>query len=147
MLVCLVGFTLLISSIYMMIDDTEGGVFQRFRALLDDSQTQIYDHIVRERLTIYVIGMVLGLISGFTYYVQHRKDPYRICKFLCIVYVVKLGFYYLSPKPPMMLYSLTNEQQVGAWTDMYSHMKQQRITSLIVGFIGYLMIGWGSCKA
>jgi hypothetical protein len=145
MLSCLIGFTLLIASIYMSLDDKKSVVFQRFNRLLDESQKRTYASIVRERLRIYVMGMILGLLLALSYYVKNRKDPYRICKFLCIVYVVKLAFYYLSPKQPLMLYSLTEERQVEAWADIYTHMKQQWATSLIVGFVGYLMIGWGAC--
>ena len=145
MLSCLIGFTLLIASIYMSLDDTKSVVFQRFHRLLDESQKRVYESIVRERLRIYVIGMVLGLVLGISYFMKNRKDPYRLCKCLCIVYVVKLGFYYLSPKQPLMLYSLTEERQVEAWADIYTHMKQQWVTSLFVGFVGYLMIGWGAC--
>jgi hypothetical protein len=119
--------------------------FQRFNSLLDETQKGVYESIVHERLRIYVMGMLLGLMLALSYYFRNQKDPYRVCKFLCIVYVVKLGFYYLSPKPPLMLYSLTDERQVKAWTNIYTHMKQQWITSLLVGFVGYLMIGWGSC--
>ena len=146
MLSCLIGFTLLISSMYMIFEDKQSVVFQRFTSQLNESQRKIYDNIVKERITIYVTGSALGLLLGFMFYFKNLKDPYRICKFLCIVYVIKLGFYYLSPKQPLMLYSLTNQKQVETWADMYSHMKQKYKNSLIVGFVGYLLIGWGACR-
>ena len=142
---CVIGFTLLISSIYMMLDDRKSALFKKFYSVLDERQKKIYDGIVRERLMIYVTGMVLGLVLAFMYYFKNLKDSYRICKFLCIAFSVKLLFYYVMPKKPLMLYSLNEERQVEAWADIYSHMKQQWITSLFVGFVGYLMIAWGTC--
>ena len=46
---------------------------------------RIYAGIVRERLTIYVMGMVLGLALGFTYYLKHPNDNFRLCKLLAII--------------------------------------------------------------
>ena len=142
MLACATGITLLIASVYMSLDDEKATYFQRFYTSLDDSQQQTYRSIVRERLMIYITGMVVGVVAGITYYLS-TKDKYRFCKFLCIVYGLKLGIYYVSPKKPLMLYSLTEERQVKAWADIYTHMKKRWVTSLFVGFIGYLLLGAG----
>lgn len=147
MLSCAIGFTLLISSVYMMLDDRKSSLFKRFYSVLDERQKGIYDGIVKERLMIYVAGMVLGLVLAFLYYFKNLKDRFRICKFLSIAFTTKLLFYYVMPKKPPMLNSLNEERQVEAWADINSHMKQQWIVSLFVGFIGYLMIAWStSCK-
>jgi hypothetical protein len=83
--------------------------------------------------------MILGLTLGIFYYVR-SKDKYRLCKFLAIIYLVKLGFYKIYPKKPLMLYSLSNQEQVEAWADIYTEMKSKWIKSIIIGFIGYLLI-------
>jgi hypothetical protein len=108
--------------------------------LLNQSQKKMYSKIIYERMSIYVMGMVLGLVLGIYFYFTREKDEYRLCKFLCIIYIVKLGFYYVYPKSPLMLYSLTNQKQVSAWADIYSEMKRRWILSLLVGFIGYLVL-------
>ena len=145
MLACATGLTLLFGSIYMSMDDHKSAHFKRFYQMLDRSQKETYQGIVKERMMIYVMGMVLGLVLGFMYYLKNPNDRYRLCKLLCIIYLVKLGFYYVYPKKPLMLYSLTEERQVEAWADIYTHMKERWITSLFVGFIGYLMLGWFAC--
>ena len=137
---CLIGFTLLFSSIYMSIMKKDNRIFSNFMKLLNQSQKKMYSKIIYERLSIYVMGMILGLVLGIYYYFQNKKDEYRLCKFLCIIYIVKLGFYYFYPKSPLMLYSLTNQKQVSAWADIYSEMKRRWILSLLVGFIGYLVL-------
>ena len=66
MISCAVGITLLFASLWMSFVKRDTTMFQKFQATLDESQTRIYAGIVRERLTIYVMGMVLGLALGFT---------------------------------------------------------------------------------
>ena len=109
-------------------------------ALKDNKQ------IIRERSMIYISGMLLGLFLGMYYLWKNPDDTYRFCKFLVIVYGVKLGFYYLFPKSPLMLYSLTTQKQVSAWADIYTEMKRRWITSLLLGFIGYVSLSMALLK-
>ena len=41
-----------------------------------------------------------------------------------------------------MLYSLKNQEQVEAWADIYTEMKSKWIKSIVIGFIGYLLISF-----
>lgn len=138
---CLVGISMLIASLSMTLLKKDTDIFIKFYDLLDEEQEMIYEKIVRERLMIYFSGMVLGLGLGIYYYVG-SKDKYRLCKFLAIIYIVKLGFYYFYPKLPLMLYSLKNQEQVDAWADIYTEMKTKYKKSLIMGFAGYLLISY-----
>ena len=138
---CLIGITLLLASLSMSLLKKDTDVFNNFYNLLDTDQKVIYEKIVKERLMIYFTGMILGLGLGIYYYVG-TKDKYRSCKFIAIIYLVKLGFYYLYPKLPLMLYSLKNQSQVDAWADIYTEMKTNYKKSLVMGFMGYLLIGY-----
>ena len=140
---CLVGITLLISSVYMSFMKKDDGIFIRFMDSLDPEQAIIYSEIVFERIMIYSIGMILGLFLGIYYILTNKTDNYRVCKFLCIIFVTKLLFYYFVPKKPLMLYSLKTQAQVEIWADIYSEMKNRWIKSLLVGFIGYLILSMG----
>ena len=142
---CLIGFTLLFASLAMSGLKRDTKIFTNFYALLDDKQKSIYENIVRERLMIYFAGMALGLGLGVYYFISAKTDDYRLCKFLMIIYVVKLVFYYVYPKSPLMLYSLTTKDQVDAWADIYTEMKTNWIKSLAIGFIGYLFISTYFC--
>jgi len=115
-------------------------IFIKFNTLLNSEQKRIYEEIVFERVKIYFSGMLLGLLFGFIFLVKYKNDKYRLCKFLTIIYITKLGFYKIHPKKPLMLYSLNTKQQVDAWADIYQEMKHRWISSLIIGFIGYLFI-------
>jgi hypothetical protein len=136
---CIVGITLLIGSLSMSLQKRDTKIFSRFYNLLDSKQKSIYEGIVKERFTIYFTGMILGLGLGILYYIR-SNDKYKLCKFLAIIYLVKLGFYKVYPKSPLMLYSLSNQKQVEAWADIYTEMKSKWIKSIAIGFIGYLLI-------
>ena len=140
--ICAVGITLLISSIYMSYMKRDNSKFSKFNNLLNKEQKEIYQTIVHERLKIYIMGMVIGLSFALFYLYNNKTDNYKVCKFLAIVYLIKLGFYYLYPKSPLMLYSLTEKEQVDAWADIYTDMKVRWIQSLVVGFFGYLLFAF-----
>ena len=138
---CFIGFTLLFSSIYMSYLKKDNDIFVNFMNLLDEDQQKIYQKIINERIMIYVMGMILGVSLGLYYLFTNKKDNYRLCKFLCIIYIVKLGFYYIYPKSPLMLYSLKSKDQVDAWATIYTEMKSRWIKSLMIGLGGYLLLG------
>ena len=140
---CIIGITFLLSSIYLSILKQDNDIFFKFNRLLNDKQKIIYQNIVRERLKIYTIAMFTGLGSGLLYWYRNQKQPYIWCSFLAIVYIVKLGVYYFYPKSPLMLYSLTTKEQTDAWADIYTEMKTRYRISLLIGFIGYVIISSG----
>jgi hypothetical protein len=137
---CVIGITLLFSSVYMSILKQDQDIFIRFFNLLDDKQKRIYSNIIKERLMIYMTAMFSGLVAGLIYYYQNPKQKYPICTFLAIVYLTKLGVYYFYPKSPLMLYSLTTKEQTDAWAQIYEEMKYRYKLSVLIGFIGYLVL-------
>ena len=83
---CLIGLTLLFSSVSMSLENREKVEFVNFYNLLDDQQKEKYEVIVKERLIIYVVGMVLGLMLGYYYYSKNKGEKYLFCKSLIIMY-------------------------------------------------------------
>ena len=139
-LYCLIGFTLLLSSLSMILFKRDSSIFTNFNKILNNKQKKIYKKIINERFMIYFIGMILGLGLGIYYYINNPKSKYRLCKFLMIIYLVKFGFYYFYPKSPLILYSLTTKEQVNQWANIYNQMKLKYKKSLLIGFISYIFI-------
>jgi hypothetical protein len=139
---CALGTTLLISSIFLTVVKKNSDVFIKFKRLLNKDQLRIYNEIIKERIMIYTIGMITGLVIGGMYYYNNRKAPLALCKFLVIAYMIKLAVYYFYPKKPLMLYSLTTKEQTAAWTDIYMEMKTKWKKSLVVGFLGYIVLSF-----
>ena len=143
---CLIGFSLLLSSFYMSYMKKDNEIFIKFYSLLNGDQKEIYDSIVRERLIIYISGSLLGIISAILFYRNNKSEKYILCKSLFLLYFIKLGFYYMYPKSPLMLYSLSSKEQTDAWADIYSEMKNRWKLSIFLGFISYLIIGFTFCR-
>ena len=139
---CLIGISLLFSSIFMhfLKDETK---FKRFVSLLTREQAQIYNKIVYERLRIYSLGVFLGIILGLIYMKYYGKN---LCVFLTIIFVTKLAVYKIYPKSTMMLYHLTNKAQTDAWTDIYVHMKTTWMKSIVLGVLSYIFLYYGFLK-
>ena len=139
MLTCLFGFVLLFSSIIMHF-------FVKKNTLIDTLSPDLeskYDSIIKERLQIYTMGIVLGIILGLIYLYMYSGGIRNMCMFIVIVMSVKLTFYYFYPKSDYMLYHLQTKEQVKAWTDVYKNYKNAWKYSLIVSFIGYILISYG----
>ena len=143
---CALGISLLFSSFYMSYMKQDNEIFVDFYSLLNDEQKNIYEGIIKERFIIYFSGSILGIISAVLFYRNNKSEKYILCKSLFLLYFIKLGFYYLYPKQPLMLYSLTTKEQTDAWADIYSEMKNRWKLSIFLGFISYLIIGFSFCR-
>ena len=110
-----------------------------FLLTLNDDQKQKYKSIILERFRIYIFGMILGLLLGFGYAYIYNEDKFKVCKFVAIVLVTKLTFYYFYPKSDFMLYHLTEKEQVSAWTDLYRNYKNAWRNSIILAIISYIL--------
>ena len=143
---CAIGFTLLFSSFYMSYMRQDNEIFINFYSLMNDKQKKIYEDIVKERFVIYLAGSILGIISAVLFYRNNKSEKYILCKSLFLLYFIKLGFYYMYPKQPLMLYSLTTKEQTDSWADVYSEMKNRWKLSIFLGFISYLIIGFSFCR-
>ena len=135
----MLGIILVISSIYMSYMNMNDNIFLEFNEMLVDSQQVEYKKIIKERSHIYLMGTILGIILSLIYYYKN-KYKYRVCMSVVILYMTKIIFYKIYPKSPLMLYHLTNREQVNKWADIYLHMKKRWLMSFVIGFIGYIMI-------
>ena len=58
--------------------------------------------------------MILGLFLGILYLYTYSEEKFKVCKFIVIVMLTKLTFYYFYPKSDFMLYHLTEKEQIKA---------------------------------
>ena len=89
---CLIGSALIGSMIMTMITSKQSKNFRNFSALLDDDQKQIYKSIIKERMTIYVQGLIIGVIIAL--FVTFKNNWKRVSN-VCLFIVIALGFKYL----------------------------------------------------
>ena len=139
---CAIGITLFFTSVFMFIPNMKSKQCMGFYNKLNNEQKKKYIEIFLERLLIYTIAVVIGIILASFYYFNNKNDKLRICKALSIFGVVKLAIYYFAPKKPSLTYSLTTKEQLDAWQDIGTEMRNKWKRSLIMGFISYSIIAY-----
>ena len=146
-LLCLIAAGLFGSMLYVMIFHNKRQQTQHMESLLDDNQKAIYRGIIKERLTIYIYGLLLGLLSGFTYISYYPiKNTLDICTFVVLILGIVYLFYGLYPKNAYMLSHLNTPQQTAAWMDIYRTMKRRCLVGFVLGAVAFLLFGYALKK-
>ena len=144
---CVLGAAFLGSSILTMMASKRSGNFVNFRKLLNQRQLQIYDGITRERMSIYIQGLILGiLLAVLITFNSSLKGMSKLCVFVVIALGTNYLFYSLHPKSTYMLLHLTSQQQNEAWLNISKEMKLRSMLGLLLGLAGYILLGNGLCK-
>ena len=144
---CVLGAAFLGSIILTMMASKRSGNFVNFRKLLNQRQLQIYDGITRERMSIYIQGLILGiLLAVLITFNSSLKGMSKLCVFVVIALGTNYLFYSLHPKSTYMLLHLTSQQQNEAWLNIYKEMKLRSMLGLLLGLAGYILLGNGLCK-
>ena len=139
--ICSAAIVILLSSVFMMFLK-DHNLFLKFMNTLNKDQKEIYNKIIKERLSLYFGGMLLGIFLGLLYLFYNKKSERSICIFIVIVFITKMIVYKGYPKSTYMLYHLDKKEQVDAWTDIYRYMKKIWMLSFVFAIISYVLIGW-----
>ena len=144
---CLVGSALIGSMIMTMMTSKNSKNFKNFSMLLTDDQKNIYISVIRERLSIYVQGLIIGVILAL---LVTFKNNWSKVNNVCLFVTIALGFNYLYyslfPKSTYMLSHLESPDQVKAWLKIYKEMKFRCKFGFLLGILGYLLLGYGWCN-
>ena len=144
---CVLGSAFLGSSILTMMASKQSKNFVNFRNLLNQNQLEIYQKITKERMTIYIQGLILGLlIALLVSFNSSLKGNNKLCVFVVIALGINYLYYSLYPKSTYMLLHLDNKLQNAAWLNIYKEMKLRCKIGLLLGIIGYVLLGNGLCK-
>lgn len=147
---CLLGFAFLGAMVFCMIKTKDSTVFKRFDSLLTEEQKKIHNEIKQERARIYLQGMALGLVLSFVVLMKSKTAVKGMLSRVCLFLFVGLGtaymYYSLMPKSKWMLDHLTTPEQSSAWLDIYQEMKRRHYLGLLLGIVGYVLVGKSMCK-
>ena len=145
---CFLGAALLGSSVLSMMTSKDAGVFKHFQNVLTEDQQQIYKSIVKERATIYVQSLLLGIVLAVlvTFNLKRLPKNSRVCLFIVIALGTNYLMYSLYPKSAYMLEHLESGEQNRAWLAIYKEMKFRCTLGLVLGALGYLLHAKGVCK-
>ena len=144
---CVLGFAFLGSSILSMLASKNSKNFVNFKTLLTQEQLSIYKNIRKERLNIYIKGLILGtLIATLIVFNSSLKSTNKICVFIVTAFSFNYMFYSLYPKSTYMLLHLNTPKQNEAWLKIYKEMKLRCICGVLLGLVGYILLGRGLCN-
>ena len=143
---CLVGAALLGSMLVTMLASKKSKNFKHFMSVLNDDQQQVYKSVIKERMTIYIQGLIIGVILGIIVtFNRVLSRSTNICLFIVIALGFNWAYYLFYPKSTYMLNHLSSQNQVRAWLKIYKEMKLRCHLGLVLGVIGYIILGIGWC--
>lgn len=139
-LLCMIASALFGSMIYLAFNINKNVVYLEYLKVLDSNQRQILEDINNERMTIYLMGLALGLSIGFIYLRNTQKGVGRSCIFVVIVMFINYLFYFVYPKSKYMITYLTTSEQKQAWLKVYKTMQFNHYFGMILGAISYAIV-------
>ena len=86
------------------------------------------------------------LKESFREITESLKQTNKLCVFIVIALGTNYLFYGLHPKSTYMLLHLNSREQNEAWLNIYKEMKLRCKLGLLLGVIGYVLLGNGLCK-
>ena len=115
-------------------------ILEQYLATLDENQLSIFRKIHKERMQIYLLGLVLGLLLGFIYLNVSKNSVARTCTFVSIVMGVNYLFYMIYPKSTYMIKHLNNEKQITEWQNVYRTMQYRQYMGMVLGLVAYVIV-------
>jgi|MDSZ01.1.fsa_nt_gb hypothetical protein len=144
---CLLGAAFLGSSILTMMACKQGKNFSKFRNLLSEEQLRVYNFIAKERLSIYIQGLILGLLLAMLVtFNSTLVGTNKLCVFVVIALGINYLYYTIHPKTTYMLQHITSTEQNIAWLNIYKEMKLRSMIGVLLGLVGYILLGNGLCN-
>ena len=129
---CLVAAALLGSSVLtgLMVNYTH---FVSFEKSLDPKQMEQYNKIKKERMFIYTIATIVGLVVGFVNY----KNK---CVAVSSALFLQVFIYKLWPKSDYMLNHIDNQTQSKLWMKKYTHMTSLSNIGMLMGVVFFVVL-------
>lgn len=135
-LYCYIASAFLSSSIYFMF--VKSDVYKK--TLTHEDEIKKYDLVKKERLKIYIIANIIGLlVIGNLYFMGIGKnDPMKTtCMYTAIYFFVEYFVYTLLPKKHWMLDSVKDKKDAQDWLQKYKTMKMHYHLGLLLGVIAF----------
>lgn len=138
---CLVG-AIIIGSMFMIMI-SKGKVDQKFRDSLNPAQKAVYAEIYKERLTIFIQGLVIGAALAAGYGLIFSSGTMMNA---CLIASIVLGtayLYYTIRHKKMIVNYLETPEQVALYTELYREYQTRSATGMILGVVGIFILSLG----
>lgn len=143
-IICILAVGAFASMLYSMLYFNGNSALAKFPKSLNTEQLVIYNKVIKERMTLFLQGLVLGLILGFIYLNYSRSSGEVVksqCVFTLLVLVTVYAYYSLYPKQYSMLPTLQSTEQRALWWDVYTEMKKRSLIGFLLGVVAFLLVG------
>lgn len=144
---CVLAIGLITASLFTMLTPEKMSLQQKYESLLSESQREKYKTIRDERLRIYLMGFVVGLLIAFGIVWYLKKSLFtNICLVGAIVFVVNYFFYVFYPKSAYMITDLDDKEDREAWLAIYKHMTFMYHIGFVFGILGAMLLCYALYK-
>jgi amino acid transporter len=103
-----------------------------------------YEKIRKERMTHFVIGIVLAIVISIVYYYLSLKTPTPLFEktniILLILLLVPMVVYKILPKSDYMLKHSQKDQDYKDWFNIYLCMKNKSVYGFLCGFTASMVL-------
>lgn len=143
---CAIGVAFIIGTIITSLAWKGDPIFQTYLRTLDVKQINALENISQNRAALYLQGTIMGIILVALLSILGYKQlsPFTNgCTFVAIVLLTQYFYYILMPKSDWMLNHLKTQEQTKAWLGVYRHMSLRWHFGLLIGLVGYFLLGRG----
>ena len=137
---CGIASAFIVSMIYMNLSKKD--ILVSFLESLTPDLQEKYKEIMKERLTLYILGFGIGLIVSTLAVFYIRPEPILgACMSMAGTFLFTYFFYMLTPKSDYIIRHLETKEQKEKWLKVYKTMQQTYHTGLVLGLIGATLLG------
>lgn len=141
---CAIASAFLGGMVWIMIN-TDKNVMNEYERSFDNKQRVIHKAIVKNRASIWLQGVVLGLIAGLIYlYLVNGTGnrDFNGCLFAMIVMGVNYFYYMLADKGTYMVEHLRKDQ-IDEHLSVHKMMQTNYHVGMLMGIAGCFFLGRG----
>lgn len=150
-IMCVVSVTLLVGQFFVILNCSNKREVKDFIEELPEDYREYYKKVMKERMTIYIKATIMGIIFSFGILIlgcviNFNNHFYNTCSFTGIALLIQLIMYMTHTKHYTMKHILTDNDLKVKWDNIYGKYKQSYLMGLLVGLIGYFLLGFVLCK-
>ena len=149
---CTVGIMLLVANLVVCLTADKSKQKDEFYATLDADLIKRYEGIIEERKSIYVRGLLYGLLLSAVligYAKMETKTRFNKGMYICVAggttLLTNYLYYMISPKSDYMVLHLNSPKQREEWAKINRSMQLKYHVGLVLGILAAGMFGGAVC--
>lgn len=113
----------------------------KYVSSLDQNLLKKYDNIKKQRLLIFILGLIISIIFAIIYYFMSKESILnKILIVLIIILLLPMIIYMIIPKSSYLLENVSREINTKEWFNVYLCMKNAMIYGFLIAFFATLII-------